>query len=132
MTEKKIFTTGAVVIVLAVILGALAAHALEKVLNADQLESFKTGVQYQMYHGIALLIIASTPFLETAEKKITFYLFLTGTILFSISIYALVCAPLIDLDLWFLGPVTPVGGLLLITGWVYIIVKICRTNTLSK
>ncbi len=121
--QQKMFTTGATLMALAVILGALAAHALEKQLTPDSLESFKTGVRYQAYHALALMFLASSSFVPDGAHKIVFYLFLAGTILFSVSIYLLVCAPLVDMNLKFLGPVTPIGGLLLIAGWTYIIVK---------
>ncbi len=123
MIQQKMFTTGAVLMVIAVILGALAAHALEKQLTVDSLESFKTGVRYQVYHALALILIAHTTFIPDSAHKIVFYLFLSGTLLFSFSIYALVCGPLAGLNLRFLGPVTPVGGLLLIAGWVYVVIK---------
>ena len=129
--QHKMFTTGAILMVIAVVLGALAAHALEKQLTPDSLESFKTGVRYQVYHALALIFLAGSTFLPEGSHRVVFYLFLSGTVLFSLSIYLLVCGPLLNLNLKFLGPITPVGGLLLIVGWAYIIVKTIGVSTTS-
>lgn len=102
---------------LAVIFGAFGAHALKKILSEDQLKSFETGVKYQMYHAIVLLIIGFNFNLETNSEKYMVYAFMAGIILFSFSIYALVISSAKNKKLTFLGPITPLGGLLLIIGW---------------
>ena len=107
----------------AVILGAMAAHSLENYLSADQLDSFQTGVRYQIYHGLALLIFSQVSFLSSKAKNIIWILFLIGTILFSFSIYLLTTTAITGFEVRFLGPITPVGGLLLISGWVYAVIK---------
>ncbi|WP_194850294.1 DUF423 domain-containing protein [Nonlabens antarcticus] len=122
--EKKLLITGSLLLLIAVILGAMAAHALEGYLNADQLNSFETGVRYQVYHGLALLIFSQVNMLSIRAKNIIWILFLCGTILFSFSIYLLSTSAITGLELRFLGPITPIGGLLLISGWIYGIVKI--------
>jgi len=101
----------------AVILGAFGAHALKKILNEEQLKSFETGVKYQMYHAIMLLIIGFNFDLEVALEKYMVYSFAIGIILFSFSIYGLVISSAKNKKLTFLGPVTPLGGLLLVFGW---------------
>ena len=102
---------------LAIILGAFGAHALKKVLNEDQLKSFETGVKYQMYHAIVLLILGfQLEFTQPIESYIV-YSFIGGIILFSFSIYGLVISSAKNKKLRFLGPITPLGGLLLTIGW---------------
>ncbi|CAM1361261.1 conserved membrane hypothetical protein [Tenacibaculum litopenaei] len=106
--------SGAIFGLLAVILGAFGAHALKKTLNDEQLKSFETGVKYQMYHAIVLLVIGSSSL--TIQKSIA-WLFIIGTCLFSFSIYGLVLSDSKGKKMKFLGPITPLGGLLLVAGW---------------
>lgn len=101
----------------AVIFGAFGAHALKKILNEDQLKSFETGVKYQMYHAIILLLIGFNFNLENTSEKYMVYSFMLGIILFSFSIYGLVISSAKNKKLQFLGPITPLGGLLLVCGW---------------
>jgi len=102
---------------LAIILGAFGAHALKKVLNDEQLKSFETGVKYQMYHAIVLLLLGfQLEFTQPIENYIV-YSFIGGIILFSFSIYGLVISSAKNKKLRFLGPITPLGGLLLTIGW---------------
>ena len=72
---------------LAIIFGAFGAHALKKKLNNEQLQSFETGVKYQMYHAIVLLILG---FNFTSITSISYWFFTIGIIFFSFSIYGLV------------------------------------------
>ncbi|HEY9167998.1 MAG TPA: DUF423 domain-containing protein [Lutibacter sp.] len=102
---------------LAVVFGAFGAHALKKILNEEQLKSFETGVKYQMYHAIVLLIIGFNFSLETVSEKYMVYSFMAGIVLFSFSIYGLVISSAKNKKLTFLGPITPLGGLLLVCGW---------------
>ena len=102
---------------LAVIFGAFGAHVLKKRFNGAQLKSFETGVKYQMYHALLLLMLSFNLNLETTLEKWMVYFFIIGTFLFSFSIYALTLSASKGRKLKFLGPVTPVGGLLLVIGW---------------
>jgi uncharacterized membrane protein YgdD (TMEM256/DUF423 family) len=102
---------------LAVVFGAFGAHALKKILSEEQLKSFESGVKYQMYHAIVLLVLGFNFKLETASEKYMVYSFMAGILLFSFSIYGLVISSAKNKKLTFLGPVTPLGGLLLIVGW---------------
>ena len=102
---------------LAVVFGAFGAHALKKTLSEEQLKSFETGVKYQMYHALVLLVIGFNFKLETASEKYMVYSFTAGILFFSFSIYGLVISSAKNKKLTFLGPVTPLGGLLLIIGW---------------
>ncbi|MBT8180053.1 MAG: DUF423 domain-containing protein [Eudoraea sp.] len=108
---------GALFGLLAVLFGAFGAHKLKKSLSEVQLKSFDTGVKYQMFHAILLLILGFNLGFTTALEKNMAYCFILGTILFSFSIYGLVIGASKGKSLKFLGPITPIGGLLLIIGW---------------
>ncbi|WP_134386716.1 DUF423 domain-containing protein [Flavobacterium psychrophilum] len=116
--NKKIILTALVFGFVSIILGAFGAHALKKVLTLEQLSSFEVGVKYMMYHALFLLFVSMTTFMEMKQKKVVFYLTLFGTILFSGSIFLLTSGTIIGLNFKFLGPITPIEGLLLIASWV--------------
>ena len=113
---------------LAVIFGAFGAHALKKILNEDQLKSFETGVKYQMYHALVLLLIGFNFELETSSEKYMVYSFIIGILLFSFSIYGLVISSAKNKKLRFLGPITPLGGLLLVCGWCLLFYSILSSS----
>ncbi|KDN54214.1 DUF423 domain-containing protein [Flavobacterium seoulense] len=115
--DKKIISTAALLGMIAIILGAFGAHALKKVLNIEQLNTFETGVRYQIYHALFLLFVGIIPALNSKTKKIISNLVLSGVILFSGSIYLLATNDLTPIDFRFVGPVTPIGGFLLISAW---------------
>ena len=115
--EKKIIITAAILGMLAIILGAFGAHALKKVLALDQLATFETGVRYQTYHALFLLLIGIMPNLTQKAKKYIYYFTVFGVILFSGSIYLLATNNLTSFDFKIIGFVTPIGGLLLILAW---------------
>lgn len=100
-----------------VILGALGSHALKALLAPEALESFEVGVRYQMLHALLLLAVEALPILSEHYKRIIGRLVVSGVLTFSGSIYLLSTRAISGLDLSFLGPVTPVGGLLLIAAW---------------
>ena len=108
---------GALFGLLAIVFGAFGAHALKKTLDNDQLKSFETGVKYQMYHSILLLVLSFNLNLDTSLEKYMVYCFIFGTLLFSFSIYALVIGKSKGKNMKYLGPITPLGGLLLVVGW---------------
>ena len=100
-----------------VVLGALGSHALKARLAPEALDSFEVGVRYQMLHALLLLAIEALPIINERFKRIIARLVLSGVLTFSGSIYLLSTRAVSGLDLSFLGPVTPVGGLLLIAAW---------------
>ena len=102
---------------LAVVFGAFGAHALKKKLDNDQLKSFETGIKYQMYHAILLLVLSFNLNLDTSLEKYMINSFIFGILLFSFSIYALAIGKSKGKNMKYLGPVTPIGGLLLLMGW---------------
>ncbi len=108
---------GAVYGMLSVILGAFGAHALKKILSVERLESFETGVRYQMYAAFFLLIIGYILKFDTSSQKWISIMMIAGTMLFSFSIYFLSLQDYLGANLKFLGPITPLGGLLMILSW---------------
>ncbi|WP_452232477.1 DUF423 domain-containing protein [Lacinutrix sp. MEBiC02595] len=120
MTQQIILVTAAIFGMLSVIFGAFGAHALKKILSTDQLQSFEVGVKYQMYHAIVLLALGLQSNFTTAA---VYWCFTIGIILFSFSIYGLVLSDAKGKKLRFLGPITPIGGLLLVAGWLLLLVN---------
>lgn len=110
---------------LAVALGAFGAHGLEKITNDEKvLNGFQTGVQYQMYHALALIAVAMLfDKLSANWIKWAGIFFITGIILFSGSLYLLTFFKLQESSaVKFVGPVTPLGGLFFIAGWLCILI----------
>ncbi len=108
---------GALFGLLAVVFGAFGAHVLKKTFTQEQLASFETGVKYQIYHALVLLMLSFNLNLDTPLEKNMVYCFLIGTFLFSFSIYGLCLSAAKGKKLKFLGPITPLGGLFLVSGW---------------
>ena len=127
--NKTIVGTGSFLGVLAVILGALGAHALRDQLDPTSLESYKTGVQYQMYHALFLLFLGLYEKLPERDRKGIFRLIVAGVLCFSGSIYGLSTSGLSGLDLRSVGWVTPLGGLLLIAGWIWLMFRVLRNHS---
>ncbi|TYB79265.1 DUF423 domain-containing protein [Bizionia myxarmorum] len=120
MTQDIIIATAALFGMLSVIFGAFGAHALKKTLSAEQLQSFEVGVKYQMYHAIVLLVLG---FNYTNLSPAIYWCFTIGILLFSFSIYGLVLSDSRGKKLRFLGPITPIGGLLLVIGWLLLLIN---------
>ncbi|MBT4780386.1 MAG: DUF423 domain-containing protein [Polaribacter sp.] len=100
-----------------IIFGAFGAHFLKKKLTTEQLQSFETGVKYQMYHALVLLVLGFQLEFDSTLKNSIFLLLIVGIVLFSFSIYGLVLSSASNKKIRFLGPMTPFGGLLLVLGW---------------
>lgn len=105
---------------LSIILGAFGAHLLKKLLSESALQSFEVGVKYMMYHGLALLLLSILP---VEEKKWISIFFIGGTFFFSFSIFFLSVQSILKLNLKWLGPVTPIGGVFLAIGWIILLIK---------
>lgn len=105
---------GAVLAATGVVVGAAASHALKADLPPEALRLIATGERYQMWHALALIAVGCLPF-ETGRRWLTAagLCLLVGTVLFSGSLYTLALT-----SYAFVGPVTPVGGTLMILGWV--------------
>lgn len=100
-----------------IIFGAFGAHFLKKKLTTEQLQNFETGVKYQMYHALVLLVLGFQLEFDSTLKNSIFLLLIVGIVLFSFSIYGLVLSSASNKKIRFLGPMTPFGGLLLVLGW---------------
>lgn len=122
---RKFSIAGVSFALLALILGAFASHALKGHFEGDVLQSFETGIRYMMYHGLALLIFSQ---MSVAQNPRIFRLFFWGVIFFSFSIFALCLGKLTTYDLSWVGPVTPIGGTLLIIGWAMLLWKIIKNK----
>jgi len=112
---------------LAIILGAFGAHALKKVLSIEQLTTFETGVKYQMYHALFLLLVGNMQNVSQKAKNI-FLSSTFGVLFFSGSIYFLATNDLTTFDFRTIGFVTPIGGFLLIAAWLYLFMVIFNKN----
>ena len=114
---------------LAVALGAFGAHGLESITSDEKIiHGFQTGVQYQMYHGLALLVVAII-FEKFTNKWIQWAgaSFITGILLFSGSLYLLAFLKIEGNDfVRFAGPVTPLGGLFFIAGWLFFLIGVLQ------
>lgn len=131
-SEKKIVTIG-LSGALAVALGAMGAHWLKNqlpsgLITSDQIIGFDTAVKYQMYHTLAMLgIILLSHHLQSKYLKYAYTSFLIGIILFSGSLYVLCTRNLYHADfLKILGPVTPIGGLFFIAGWIFLALSVMK------
>ena len=116
--ERKIILTAAFFGILSIILGAFGAHALKEILSPEQLNSFETGVRYQMYHAFFLFFVASRKELSLKVVNVIYNLVLAGVLFFSGSIYLLTTKNVTNIDFKIIGFVTPIGGLLLIFAWL--------------
>lgn len=126
--NKTIFGFGIFFGITAIILGAFGAHGLEPVLGGKQLDTFETGVKYQMYHALFLLVLGQLRILSKRLVNWVFLLTLLGLFFFSFSIYVLATNELTAFDFRAIGFVTPIGGLLLISAWAVLGIGVLRAN----
>ena len=129
--QKIFLISGALLGGLAVILGAFGAHALKAKLSPESLQIFETGVRYQFYHAFALLLVALlSEKMNSSAMNLSGYFFIAGVILFSGSIYLLATRDILGIDSWksILGPITPLGGLCFVTGWVLLLIAALKNN----
>ena len=104
-----------------VVLGAFGAHALKPLLSPHMLTVYETGVRYQFYHTLAIiLIVVLCQFNKSKKLVIASYFFFAGILLFSGSLYLLALTSIHQYPWTWLGPITPLGGLCFIIGWVYL------------
>lgn len=114
----KVFVMlGAINMALGVILGAFGAHGLEKLISPEMLDVFQTGVQYQIYHALGLLMVAVLliPYPDAGGLRTGGWIMFAGIILFSGSLYLLALT-----GIKFFGPITPIGGVCFIVAWIWI------------
>ena len=116
--NKTIFGTGILFGALAILLGAFAAHGLQSLVDDSAIQTFQTGVTYQMYHALFLLILGSIKQIPLKKKKLVFYLITIGVVMFSFSIYFLATNTLTSFDFKIIGFLTPIGGIFMVLGWI--------------
>lgn len=129
MQTKKLLTVASFLGMLAVVLGAFGAHALKTRLDATSLAIWETAVRYQFYHVFAIILAAWLA--EKSQNTLAIragWLFFIGIILFSGSLYFLSLRNLLEMNLLWLGPITPLGGLAFISGWVCLLITFRRSN----
>ena len=120
--QKTLFVTGSVFGFLSVLLGAFGAHALRARLEPRMLEVFETGARYQMYHAVALLLVAwAASRWPGAVTTASGWLMVAGTVFFSGSLYAMALT-----DIRVLGAITPIGGVCFIAGWLCLAIAAMR------
>lgn len=119
MTNRKIYIA-AISGALAVVLGAFGAHGLKPHLDTYQLAIYEKGIQYQFYHTLALLAAGILEWQKGPSKWLDYagWLFLGGILCFSGSLYLLACRELLPFPVAWAGPVTPLGGIAFVAGWV--------------
>lgn len=116
---------GAFLALLAVMAGAFGAHGLRNLVSERGLEVFQTAVTYQIYHSIALVLLALLAGQGLPRKLLGWSagFFLAGILLFSGSLYLLVLT-----DIRWIGPITPIGGVCFMVGWALLITSGLRRN----
>ena len=126
--DKKIIKTAAILGFIAIAFGAFGAHSLKKMVGALELNTFETGVRYQMYHALFLLYIGTTNIISESAKKVIYLTTLSGILFFSGSLYLLALNNFLPFNFKPFGFVTPIGGLLFLTAWFWLFVNIFKKN----
>jgi uncharacterized membrane protein YgdD (TMEM256/DUF423 family) len=127
--NKRIIIIASVFGILAVILGAFGAHALKARLTTSELEVWKTAVDYQFYHTFALLFLSTFSRFNSREIKLASWFFSLGIILFSGSLYLISAKEILNISqISVIGPITPIGGLFFIMGWISLLIATIKNK----
>jgi len=119
---KTILMTAAILLALAVALGAFGAHGLKAKLSGDMMQVYKTGVEYHFYHALGLLLIGILSFhIPSSYLNLAASLLFAGVVIFSGSLYVLAIT-----GIKWLGAITPLGGLCFIAGWLMLFLAILK------
>jgi len=117
MTQKYLFSLGALLGFIAVAAGAFGAHALKNRLTQDMLSIFEVGVRYQMYHALAIVfVMGMSLLLPSSLTLLSGWFFFFGTLIFSGSLYLLALTGIRSF-----GAITPIGGVILLLGWLFLV-----------
>lgn len=127
--NKKVLIMGSLFGLIAVILGAFAAHGLKNLVDPESISSFQTGVRYQMYHAILLLFVGTSKIISHKTKIALLYLVGFGVLFFSGSIYGLSTNSLSGFDFKSIAFITPVGGLLLVLSWLALLLNFIKLKS---
>lgn len=123
MDFRKILKLAAILGAISVILGAFGAHKLKELINEQSLQNWETGVRYQFYHTFAIMLSGMLLMNSNIKEfRIASIAFFIGIILFSGSLYGLSLRSLTSANLIWLGPITPLGGVSFIVGWIYLFI----------
>jgi uncharacterized membrane protein YgdD (TMEM256/DUF423 family) len=125
---KLFLIIGTILATLAVALGAFGAHGLKKMADAETVAIYQTGVQYQMYHALALIalgILAQR--IESSLINYAGFFFIGGIVCFSGSLYLLASFKAMNKTVpGFVYPITPLGGILFILGWIFLLFALLK------
>ncbi|WP_395802022.1 DUF423 domain-containing protein [Daejeonella sp.] len=127
--NKRIIIAASIFGMIAVILGAFGAHTLKGRLSSSELEVWKTAVDYHFYHTFALLFLATFSKNDSRAINLSAWFFTIGILLFSGSLYLLSTKVILNLTgISFIGPITPIGGLFFILGWVFLLIATLKNK----
>jgi uncharacterized membrane protein YgdD (TMEM256/DUF423 family) len=127
MNFKKLTILAVLLILSAIIFGAFGAHGLKAHLSPEKMDSLKTAIDYQLFHGLAILVLSLSSLKEDIIK-VPSLLLVIGTGLFSGSIYLLSLKGLLGIEPPFVWALTPIGGTVLIFAWGLFIIKIAKSK----
>jgi uncharacterized membrane protein YgdD (TMEM256/DUF423 family) len=128
--HKKFVAIGALLGAIAVALGAFGAHGLKKIVDTETVQVFQTGVQYQMYHSLALLLTGLL-YEKCSQRsaRIAGMLFIIGIVLFSGSLYLLSAGRAAEMpSLDKAGIITPFGGVSFVAGWLFLFIAVIKSK----
>ena len=128
MKTEKHTRIAIIFIVSAIGLGAIGAHFLKEMLAENELNSLETGIRYQLFHGLAILVLTLNTEKFNCNLKQSLNIMIVGVCLFSFSIYLLSIQEITGISTSFLGPITPIGGILLIASWIILFFSIKKIN----
>lgn len=127
--NKRIIITASLFGILAVILGAFGAHGLKGRIDAGELKTWETAVDYHFYHTLALLFLSTFSRFKCRLINISYWSFTLGILLFSGSLYILAAKDILNItQTSFIGPITPVGGLFFIIGWTTLLLATIKNK----
>ncbi len=126
--NRTIFITATILGMLAIVLGAFAAHGLKSLITLESQQTFETAVRYQMYHAFFLFTLGCLKSVRVKTKRVIFYLVSIGLVFFSGSIYGLATNALTSFDFKSIGFITPIGGLLLIMAWLILLINFLKMS----
>ena len=126
--DKKIIKTAAILGFIAIAFGAFGAHALKKMVGILELNTFETGVKYQMYHALFLLFVGTTNSISDAAKKVIYFTTLSGIVLFSGSLYFIALNDFLPFNFKPFGFITPIGGLLFLNARFWLSLNFHKKN----
>jgi len=121
--SRRFILLGAIMMALAVAIGAFGAHGLKSVVSEEMLVIYHTGVEYHFYHALGLFVVAFVAnFYENKKVKFAGYFMLFGIFIFSGSLYTLSIT-----GITLLGAITPIGGTLFIISWILLALSVKKS-----